>query len=157
MRGTAAKGWIELGREKLDNTKRKALDLCIHKTNHRPHKTKKQSIVQFTCTTYAKMQAIVLSYARRGYKTSDRCFSVDMEWAYRLTHHDFDGKSSEDASTIMGLTQRRVQQLLQQLHFIAPQLFQVSGSNERIFKALFSWESLPKNIRQSVDKGSWGI
>ena len=110
-------------------------------------------------TTYEKMQEIVLSYEQRGYKTSDRRFSVDAEWVYRLIHSDFDNLPTKEAAGIMGLSQRQVQRLLEQLRFTAPQLFSISKktkTNRTLFKALFSWEYLPKIIRSSVDIG-WGF
>lgn len=108
-------------------------------------------------TTQQKMQEIVLSYEQRGYKTSDRRFSVDVEWAYRLIHRDFDNRTTKEAADIMELSVRRVQQLLEQLHFVAPQLFTVPSSDKMVFKALFSLDYLPKVIRNSVDLGEWGF
>lgn len=112
--------------------------------------------ITFNYTTKDRMQEIALSYDKMGYKPSDRRFSVDVEWAYRLTHPDFDSRTTQEAADIMGLTQRRVQQLLQQLHFIAPQLFTAPSSNKRVFNALFNREYLPKRVRSSVDLG-WGF
>lgn len=44
---------------------------------------------------------------------------------YRLCHQDFAGKSTREAALIMGITQRRVQQLLASLKKKSPQLFPI--------------------------------
>lgn len=44
---------------------------------------------------------------------------------YRLCHQDFAGKSTREAALVMGVTQRRVQQLLNSLKKKAPQLFPI--------------------------------
>lgn len=158
----AAKGWPELKRWELDSTKRKTINLVVRKIKM-DSKPKKQSNIKpveqhtntTTYTTYEKMEEIVFSYARMGYIASDRRFSVDEEWAYRLTNKDFDGRTTKEAADIMRLTSRRVQQLMKQLRFISPRLFSAPSSNRMVLKALFSLDYLPKRIRSSVDVGTW--
>lgn len=45
--------------------------------------------------------------------------------AYRLCHHSFDGMLTRDAAAVMGVTPRRVEQLLASLKEKAPQLFPI--------------------------------
>ncbi len=45
--------------------------------------------------------------------------------AYMWCHHDFDGLSTLEAGKRMGISQRRVQQLLQNVKQKAPQLFPI--------------------------------
>ena len=45
--------------------------------------------------------------------------------AYRFCHHDFGGLPTAEAASHMGVSQRRVQQLLKSLEQKAPQLFPI--------------------------------
>lgn len=44
---------------------------------------------------------------------------------YRLCHHDFDGLSTKEAAEIMGVTPRRIEQVLVKIKRKAPQLFPI--------------------------------
>ena len=67
---------------------------------------------------------------RRRMQT-DRLLTQAEEWAFRLTHKDFLGLPIPEAAHEMGISKRRVQQLLASVKKKAPQLFAVSGSVPR--------------------------
>lgn len=62
---------------------------------------------------------------------TDRLLTKQEEQAFRLTHKDFLGLPTWDAASEMGISERRVQQLLASVKKKAPQLFAVSGSVPR--------------------------
>ena len=56
---------------------------------------------------------------------SDRIISLDEESVYRLCHHDFGGLTTQDAAFLIGMSTRRINQLLESLEQKAPQLFPI--------------------------------
>lgn len=57
--------------------------------------------------------------------TMDTKITERMAVAYILRHHDFLGLSAEEAAERMGISQGRVNQLLQRMRELAPQLFPI--------------------------------
>ena len=54
-----------------------------------------------------------------------RILSKKEEQAFRLCHQDWEGMTTRDAAVAIGLSQRRVQQLLQSVEQKAPALFPI--------------------------------
>lgn len=55
--------------------------------------------------------------------TNKRIITTTEETAYRLFHSDFHGLNTQEIAKVMGVSRRRVQQLLASVERKAPQLF----------------------------------
>ena len=67
-----------------------------------------------------------------------RILTKQEETAIRLSHHDFVGLTTDKAAEIMGVSQRRVQQLLQSAEQKAPQLFPILTKHQAEIKWLIN-------------------
>lgn len=61
----------------------------------------------------------------------NRNITPKQERAYRLCHHNFEGLKTSEAAKRMGISQRQVQQLLQEAKRKAPQLFPILTERQR--------------------------
>ncbi len=60
----------------------------------------------------------------------ERKITEQEERAYRLVHHDFEGKTVKEASEVMGVTSRQITRLLRSVKAKAPQLFPILTPKE---------------------------
>lgn len=60
------------------------------------------------------------------------------EQAYRLCHHEFEGLTTKEVAERMGLTSRRIEQLLQSMKKKAPQLFPIFTKQEAQIEELLN-------------------
>ncbi|HDY88528.1 hypothetical protein LCGC14_0360330 [marine sediment metagenome] len=77
---------------------------------------------------------------------TERILTIPEEQAYRLCHQDFDGLTTAEAAEKMGISQRRIQQLLQNVEQKCPQLFPVLTKRQVEIQSLINDEGC--NFRQ---------
>ena len=97
-----------------------------------------------------------VSFEPRPYRSSpvigkclegeDRQISARMEEAYRLRHHDFGGKTTEETAHIMGIGPEAVQHLLWRMYKLAPQLFPILTPSQARAWHLWYHEGMSHNM-----------
>ena len=68
----------------------------------------------------------------------NRIITPKEEQVIRLCHHDFAGLTTEQAAQQMGISRRRVQQLLQSAKHKAPQMFPILTAHQMEIRALIN-------------------
>lgn len=85
----------------------------------------------------------------------ERLITKQEEKAVKLCHHDFRGLTTAKAAIKMGISQRRVQQLLQNVSLKAPQLFPILTLRQiqirdYINENGFTFEQIAKELDVSI-------
>ncbi len=84
----------------------------------------------------------------------ERSVTKQEEQAYRLVHHDFDGKTVKEASKIMGVSIDKVYRLLRSMKKKAPQLFPILTPREAIVAKMLLEEELTEQQIADMSKCS---
>ncbi len=84
-----------------------------------------------------EQELVETTAAHIGDKMS-RILTVKEEQAIRLCHHSFVGAPTKEAAQIMGISQRRIQQILKNAKLKAPQMFPILTKRQAEVRTLIN-------------------
>ena len=70
---------------------------------------------------------------------------------FRLCHHDFDGLSTAEASSVLDISERRVQQILDRIKKKCPQLFPILTARQKRIYDLWCEYKTDREIAKELD------